>query len=72
MQKMANSLFNALGGQQTNPMQQLVADARKLRQTMQNPRAEVERLVQTGQMSQQQFNQFSQIAQQIVGSGAFK
>lgn len=69
---MANSLFNALNGQQINPMQQLVADARKLRQTMQNPRAEVERLVQTGQMSQEQFNQFSQIAQQIVGSGAFK
>ena len=69
---MANSLFNALNGQQTNPMQQLVADARKLRQTMQNPRAEVERLLQSGQMSQQQFNQFSQIAQQIVGSGVFK
>ena len=69
---MANSLFNALNGQHTNPMQQLVADARKLRQTMQNPRAEVERLVQTGQMSQEQFNQFSQIAQQIVGSGVFK
>ena len=69
---MSNPLFNALGGQQTNPMQQLVADARKLRQTMQNPRAEVERLLQSGQMSQQQFNQFSQIAQQIVGSGVFK
>ena len=69
---MANPLFNALNGQQTNPMQQLVADARKLRQTMQNPRAEVERLVQTGQMSQEQFNHFSQIAQQIVGSGVFK
>ena len=69
---MANPLFSALGGQQMNPMTQLVADARKLRQTMQNPRAEVERLVQTGQMSQEQFNQFSQIAQQIVGSGAFK
>lgn len=69
---MANNLYQALNGQQTNPMQQLVADARKLRQTMQNPRAEVERLVQTGQMSQQDFNRYSQIAQQIVGSGAFK
>ena len=69
---MANPLFSALGGQQMNPMQQLVADARRLRQTMQNPRAEVERLVQTGQMSQQDFNRYSQIAQQIVGSGAFK
>ena len=69
---MANPLYGQFGGQQTNPMQQLVADARKLRQTMQNPRAEVERLLQSGQMSQEQFNQFSQIAQQIVGSGAFK
>ena len=68
-----NPLFNALnGGQQANPMQQLIADARRLRDTVQNPRAEVERLLQTGQMSQSQFNQFSQIAQQIVGSGAFK
>lgn len=69
---MANPLFDQFGGQQTNPMQQLVDDARKLKQTMQNPRAEVERLLQSGQMSQSQFNQFSQIAQQIVGSGAFK
>ena len=69
---MSNPLFSALGGQQMNPMAQLVADARKLRQTMQNPRAEVERLLQTGQMSQQDFNKYSQIAQQIVGSGVFK
>ena len=69
---MPNPLFDQFGGQQTNPMQQLVDDARKLKQTMQNPRAEVERLLQSGQMSQSQFNQFSQIAQQIVGSGAFK
>ena len=69
---MPNPLFSQFGGQQVNPMQPLVEDARKLRQTRQNPRAEVERLLQSGQMSQSQFNQFSQIAQQIVGSGAFK
>ena len=69
---MANPLFSQFGSQQTNPFQQLVTDARKLRQTMQNPRAEVERLLQTGAMSQQKFNELSQIAQQIVGSGAFK
>ena len=69
---MANPLFNQFGGQQVNPMQQLVEDARKLKQTMQNPRAEVERLLQTGAMSQKKFNELSQIAQQIVGSGAFK
>jgi hypothetical protein len=69
---MANNLFNALNGQQTNPMSQLVTEARRLKKTMQNPRAEVERLLQSGQMSQSQFNQFAQIANQIIGSGAFK
>ena len=69
---MATPLFNALNGQQTNPMSQLVTEARRLKQTMQNPRAEVERLLQSGQMSQQDFNKYFQIAQQIVGSGVFK
>ena len=69
---MSNPLYGQFGGQQANPIQQLVTNARQLKQTIQNPRAEVERLLQTGQMSQAQFNQFSQIAQQIVGSGAFK
>lgn len=69
---MSNPLYGQFGGQQVNPMQQLVADAMQLKKTMQNPRAEVERLLQTGQMSQQKFNELSQIAQQVVGSGAFK
>ena len=69
---MANPLYGQFGGQKTNPIQQLVTNARQLKQTIQNPRAEVERLLQTGQMSQQKFNELSQIAQQIVGSGAFK
>ena len=69
---MANPLFSQFGGQQVNPMQQLVEDARKLKQTMQNPRAEVERLLQSGQMSQQDFNKYSQMANQILGSGIFK
>ena len=69
---MANPLYGQFGGQQPNPMQQLIADARQLKQTIQNPRSEVERLLQTGAMSQQKFNELSQIAQQIIGSGAFK
>lgn len=68
---MANPLFNQFGGQQINPMQQLIASARQLKQTMQNPRAEVERLLQTGQMSQSQFNQLSQFARQIIGNVNF-
>ena len=69
---MANPLYGQFGGRQANPMQQLIADARRLRDTVQNPRETVQQLVASGQMSQNQFNQFAQIAQQIVGSGAFK
>ena len=69
---MPNPIYDQFGGQKVNPVQQLVADARQLKKTMQNPRAEVERLLQSGQMSQSDFNKYSQIAQQIVGSGVFK
>ena len=69
---MSNPLYGQFGVQQTNPIQQLVTNARQLKQTIQNPRAEVERLLQTGQMSQSDFNKYSQIANQIVGSGVFK
>jgi hypothetical protein len=73
MQKMANPLFSALGGQQMNPMAQLVADAKRLQQTMTgNPKQMVEELVKSGRMSQDQFNQYAQIANQLVGGGAFK
>ena len=68
---MANPIFDQFGGQQINPMQQLIANARQLKQTIQNPRAEVERLLQTGQMPQSQFNQLSQIARQIIGNVNF-
>ena len=70
---MANPLFNALNGQQMNPMAQLVADAKRLQQTMTgNPKQMVEELVKSGRMSQEQFNQYAQIANQLVGGGAFK
>ena len=73
---MANQLFSALNGnnrQNANPVQQLIADAKRLQQTMNgNPRQMVESLVKSGQMSQDQFNQYAQIANQLVGGGAFK
>lgn len=70
---MSNPLFSALGGQQMNPMAQLVADAKRLRKTMTgNPKQMVEELVKSGRMSQQDFNNYAQIANQIIGSGAFK
>jgi hypothetical protein len=73
MQKMANPLYNALGGQQMNPMAQLVADAKRLQQTMNgNPKQMVEELMRSGKMSQSQFDNYAKIANQIIGSGAFK
>ena len=65
---MANPLYNMFGGNKPiNPMAQLVRDAKNFRKSFTgNPKDEVQRLLNSGQMSQQQFNQFSQIAQQVV------
>ena len=71
---MSNPLYGQFGGQQSvnNGFSNFMADFQRLQQTVKNPRQEVERLLQSGAMSQQKFNELSQIAQQIVGSGAFK
>ena len=63
---MANSLFNQFGVQ-NNPLEQLAQQAKEFRKQFSgNPRQEVERLLQTGAMSQQDFNRYSQIAQQVA------
>lgn len=63
---MPNPLYNAMG-KQSNPMADLIRQAKEFRKQFNgNPRQEVERLLQTGRMSQKQFNQFSQIAQQVI------
>lgn len=63
---MANNLFNSMR-RQNNPMEQLAQQAREFRkQFTGNPRQEVEMLLQSGRMSQAQFNQYSQIAQQVA------
>ena len=63
---MANPLYNNFSNQ-SNPMVDIIRQARDFRkQFTGNPRQEVERLLQTGAMSQQDFNRFSQIAQQVV------
>jgi hypothetical protein len=63
---MANPLFNTFGN--NNQFDNLIKQAQEFKQqyTNINPRAEVERLLNSGEMSQQQFNQYSQIAQQIA------
>lgn len=63
---MANNLYNTMG-RQNNPLEQLAQQARDFRRQFSgNPKQEVERLLKTGAMSQQQFNQYSQIAQQVA------
>lgn len=70
-----NPLFNALGGgQMPGPMgqfQNMVQQFRQFKQSFQgDPRAEVEKLVRSGKISQQQLNQLQQMAgqfQQLMG-----
>lgn len=66
---MANPLFNQFGGQQAQNtgFPDFMADFQRLQQTVKNPRQEVERLLQSGAMSQQTFNSLAQQANQILG-----
>lgn len=63
---MANPLYNNFGN--NNQFGDLIKQAQEFKKqfTNINPRAEVERLLNSGQMTQQQFNQYSQIAQQVA------
>lgn len=61
-----NNLYKQFG-RQNNPFEQLMQQAQEFKKQFNgNPRQEVERLLRTGQMSQSQFNQYSQIAQQVA------
>ena len=63
---MANRLYNQFG-RQNNPFEQLAQQAREFRKQFNgNPRKQVEQLLASGRMTQQQFNQYSQIAQQVA------
>ena len=63
---MANPLFATMGSQ-VNPFADIIRQAQELKQSFPgNPRDEVQRLLNSGRMTQQQFNQYSQIAQQVV------
>ena len=63
---MANPLFSTFGN--NNQFGNLIQQAQEFKRQFANinPRAEVERLLQSGAMSQQDFNRYSQIAQQVA------
>ena len=62
---MSNLLFQALGGNRGDMM----GDFQNFMQQMQgkNPRAEIAKMLQSGQISQEQLNQAQQMAQQMQG-----
>ena len=70
-----NPLFNALGGGQMpgamGQFQNMIQQFRQFQQSFKgDPKAEVEKLVQSGKISQQQLNQLQQAAsqfQQLLG-----
>ena len=64
---MPNALFNALGGNPTNNLSNIVQQIKQFQQTFKgDPKAEVERLVRTGQMSQADFDRYAQTANQLM------
>ena len=63
---MSNALYNRFG-RQNSPLGQLAKQGRDFQKQFKgSPRQEVERLLRTGQMSQSDFNRYSQIAQQVA------
>lgn len=66
---MSSHLYNALNANKPNPMANLVAEAKRLQQTFQgNPKDEVQKMLNDGRLSQAQFNQYAQIATNIMSA----
>lgn len=68
---MANPLFNTLGGNapamNDGGFSQMMAQLNSFRASFRgDPKAEVQRLLNSGQMTQGQYNQLSQMANQII------
>lgn len=66
---MANQLFNLLGNSNMNPfsnVQQMLGKLNQFKQSFQgDPKQQVQQLLNSGQMTQSQYNQLSQMATQI-------
>lgn len=64
--EMSNPIFNALGGN-IMPGNNMLAQFQQFRQQMQgkNPHEEINKLLQSGAISQQELNQAQQMAQQF-------
>lgn len=63
-----NPLFNAFGNNNIpSPFAEIITQAREMQKTFKgNPRDEVQKLLNSGAMSQQTFNELSRQAEQIA------
>lgn len=72
---MPNPLFNALGGVKTPQMPGQMGQFQRMMQQFQqfkanfngDPKAEVEKMMQSGKLTQQQLNQLQAVARQFQG-----
>ena len=63
---MPNPIYNSMANQ-NNLFMQIMKEAQNLKNTFKgNPREEVQRLLNSGELSQADFNRYSQIAQQVM------
>lgn len=66
---MGNPLFNLLNGGRNNGTGNMIQQFQQFRKQMQgvNPQEEVQKLLQSGKISQEQLNKAQQMAQQMQG-----
>lgn len=63
---MPNPIYNSIANQ-NNPFMRIMQEAQNLKNTFKgNPREEVQRLLNSGELSQADFNRYSKIAQQVM------
>ena len=65
---MANPIFNEIGNKQANNgISQFINEVKNFQKTFNgNPKQEVQKMLNSGAMSQAQFNQYAQMANQIM------
>lgn len=62
---MSNPLFSALN---SSPYTQLISQAKQLKSQISDPKAEVQKMLNSGQISQEQLNGAMSFAQQLVNA----
>lgn len=68
---MSNPLYNVLGGasNQDNRFTQILKDVQNFQKMFNgDPKAEVQKMMNDGRLSQAQFNQYAQMANQIISA----